>query len=204
MQSARNSGFSDQRYLRFLNGERGSVDGKPRRHRRATQAADHKDEARLIMASVYKRKRDKANTLASWYIACADADGIRRTVKGCTDRAATEQMARKLETEAELRRRGLIDPRDEQFAADEAVPLGEHLEAWRLFSLSVNNGERHANQGFARVRNLMAMAKATRLSDLSLARMQAAAQRAEEQESITSDNPPSRLAGQELCEMGLA
>ena len=126
------------------------------------------------MASVYKRKRDKASKLASWYIACADADGIRRTVKGCTDRAATEQMARKLETEAELRRRGLIDPRDEQFAADEAVPLGEHLEAWRLFSLSVNNGERHANEGFARVRNLMAMAKATRLSDLSLARMQAA------------------------------
>ena len=51
------------------------------------------------MASVFKRKRDKANRLASWYIAYSDENGVRRTVKGCPDKSATEAIARKLESE---------------------------------------------------------------------------------------------------------
>jgi hypothetical protein len=46
------------------------------------------------MASVFKKSRDRANKLASWYIAYQDEDGRRRTVKGCPDKAATEALAR--------------------------------------------------------------------------------------------------------------
>jgi hypothetical protein len=82
------------------------------------------------MASVFKKTRDKSNKLASWFIAYQDEHGHRRTVKGCPDKAATEAMARKLESEAALRRRGVIDPKADAYAAHEATPLADHLAAW--------------------------------------------------------------------------
>jgi integrase len=126
------------------------------------------------MASVFKRKRDKANKMASWYIAYADENGVRRTIKGCPDKAATEGIARKLETEAELRRRGVIDPKNDAYATHEAEPLAEHLEVWRTYLLGKGNSHRHADEGHARVLKLMTAAKANRLSDLTLTRLQAA------------------------------
>ncbi len=64
------------------------------------------------MASVFKKKRDRSRKNACWFIAYQDENGVRRTVKGCTDKAATQRVAAKLETEAELRRRGIIDPQE--------------------------------------------------------------------------------------------
>ncbi len=57
------------------------------------------------MASVFKKSRDRNRKGASWYIAYHDGTR-RRTVKGYTDKAATEALARKLETDADLRRAG--------------------------------------------------------------------------------------------------
>ena len=62
------------------------------------------------MASVFKRTRDRKRPGSSWYIAYADENGIRRTVKGCPDKAVTEALARRLESEAELRRRASSTP----------------------------------------------------------------------------------------------
>jgi hypothetical protein len=126
------------------------------------------------MASVFKRKRDKANKLASWYIAYSDENGVRRTIKGCPDKATTEGIARKLESEAELRRRGVIDPKNDRYAAHEAKPLTEHMDAWRTYLLGKGNSHRHADEGHARVVKLMTEAKANRLSDLTLTRLQTA------------------------------
>ena len=84
----------------------------------------------MTMASVFKRARDKGNRLASWYVAYVDADGVRRTEKGCPDKAATEALARKLESEVELRRGGIIDAKAEPYAAHAARPLSEHLADW--------------------------------------------------------------------------
>ena len=78
------------------------------------------------MSSVFKRARDRKRPGSSWYIAYVDQDGKRHTVKGCPDRAGTKAMARKLESEADLRR-GIIDPRTEAYATHEARPLADHL-----------------------------------------------------------------------------
>jgi integrase len=126
------------------------------------------------VASVYKRKRDRANRLASWYVAYVDADGARRTVKGCPDKAATEAMARKLVSEAELRRRGIIDAKADRYAAHATRPLGDHIEDWHAFLLGKDNTHEHADTARARVKKLIMLAKADRLTDLSLARLQAA------------------------------
>jgi len=126
------------------------------------------------MASVFKRKRDRQRKGASWYVAYVDENGVRKSIKGCADKAATEAMARKLESEAELRRRGIIDVKTDGYAVHEGAPLADHLEAWRVYMLGKGASQRHANEGHARVVKLMSLAKATRLSDLTLTRMQTA------------------------------
>jgi integrase len=126
------------------------------------------------MASVFKRKRDRLRKNSAWFIAFSDENGVRRTVKGCSVKQATQLMAAKLESEAELRRRGVIDRKADLYRLHEATPLADHLEAWRIYLLGKGNGDRHAIEGHARVVNLIALAKATRLSDLTLTRVQAA------------------------------
>src|SRR5208337_5669726 len=67
------------------------------------------------MASVFKKTKDRKRPNSSWYIAYTDHDGVRRTTKGCPDKTATEALARKLESDAELRRRGVIDPKADAY-----------------------------------------------------------------------------------------
>src|SRR5262249_57682662 len=106
------------------------------------------------MASVFKKTRDRSNKLASWFIAYQDEHGRRRMVKGCPDKAATEQLARKLESEAELRRRGVIDPKADAYAAHEARPLADHLADWRASLLPKGHTAKHAHHTVDPVRPL--------------------------------------------------
>lgn len=82
------------------------------------------------MASVFKRGRDKGKRRSIWYIAYNDQDGKRRTRKGFSDKGLTEQLAAKLEHEAMLRKRGLIDPEEERRTQLQNAPVNEHLEAF--------------------------------------------------------------------------
>ncbi len=79
------------------------------------------------MASIYKRKADRRDKRKPYLIAYTDEHGKRRTVSGCTDRAATEEIAGKLEADARLRKRGILDPTRERIAAQSKRPIGEHI-----------------------------------------------------------------------------
>ena len=70
------------------------------------------------MASIYRRRKN-----GPYYITYFVRPRLRRTVKGCKDKAATEALARKLEADAMLRREGVIDAKADQYAKAEAVPL---------------------------------------------------------------------------------
>ena len=119
------------------------------------------------MASVFKRLRDKKRQGASWYIAFTDETGRRRSIKGCLGKHATEAMARKLESEAELRRRGVIDPRTDAFAAHEARPLPGHLADFRAALLAKGGGAKHAGMTHNRIARVLDKAQLKRISDLS-------------------------------------
>jgi len=86
------------------------------------------------MASIYKRKRAK-----KWTIAYYDHNGKRQTVRGFSDKQATERYAVKLEDEADKRRRGYIDHTQERFLENERLPLEEHLEDFERH-LEANGG----------------------------------------------------------------
>ena len=80
------------------------------------------------MASVYKLGRDKKMKHAPWYIMYFDHNGQRKTVKGFTDKSKTEQLASKLEHEAQQRRTGLIDPQQEELANQKRSGIESHLQ----------------------------------------------------------------------------
>ena len=90
------------------------------------------------MASIYKKIHSttdpktgqKVNKKSKkWWIKYRDADGIVRRVPGCTDKAATLQMAAKREREAELKKAGVNDP----YETHRKRPLLEHLETYERF-----------------------------------------------------------------------
>jgi integrase len=119
------------------------------------------------MASVFKKSRDRTNKLASWYIAYQDENGRRRTVKGCPDKTATEAMARKLESDADLRRRGVVDPKAEAYAAHEARPLTDHLDAWGESLKAEGATAKHVGLTTSRMRRIVALICGAKLSEVS-------------------------------------
>src|SRR5262249_12717971 len=118
------------------------------------------------MASVFKRKRDRARKNASWFIAYQDENGKRRMVKGCPDKAATEAMARKLESEADLRRRGVIDPKADAYAAHEATPLADHLVAWGGSLQAEEATAKHVELVLSRARRIVALMRGAALAEI--------------------------------------
>ena len=117
------------------------------------------------MASVFKRG-GRANRRGSYYIAYYDENGKRRTVKGCTDKEASEALARKLEADALLRRKGVINPKDDQYAAAERVLLAEHLDDFRADLLKKHVTKKHANTVFRRASRVIELCGAKNISKL--------------------------------------
>jgi len=102
------------------------------------------------MASIFKQKYTIRNEMGKiirkqskyWYIDYKTADGTRKRVKGFKDKAATVQLAAKLEKEAELAEAGVID----RFKEHRKRPLKEHLEDFENALLAKGNTVRHIRQ----------------------------------------------------------
>ncbi len=101
------------------------------------------------MASIYKKGRDKAKKRSVWYISYTDENGKRKTVKGFRDKGQTEQLAAKLENEVMLRKRGLIDAKQERMAEQQRRPIEEHLDGFRR-SLG-HNTDKHIDHTIQRI-----------------------------------------------------
>ena len=91
-------------------------------------------------------------------------------VKGCPDKAATEAMARKLESEADLRLRGVIDRKADAYAAHESVPLADHLADWHGDMMARGKTPKHADQYRERAGKLAALVRGVRLADIEAGR----------------------------------
>ena len=103
------------------------------------------------MASIFKRGKDKRRKDRPYYIAFVDERGQRRTIKGCADYAATMEIARKLESDVALRKRGVIDPSQERFAEHARRPIGEHLAEFVQRAKAEGRAKRYVQQVKARL-----------------------------------------------------
>ena len=115
------------------------------------------------MASIFKKDRRKGSP---WYIDYFDENAQRKRVKGCTDRGATEQIARKLESEVELRRRGVIDARTDARVGHAARPMTYHLDDFRSQLTAKGATLKHATMTLERVRRIVALAKGASLASV--------------------------------------
>jgi integrase len=120
------------------------------------------------MATIYKRNKRKKNEPYS--IQYLDHEGTRKTVMGFTDRGLTEQLAAKLETEARLRRTGLIDPEQEKSVERKLSPIEDHLTAFEL-SLG-DNTDKHVKLTMFRTRRLIEGCAFTCLGDIDAEKVQ--------------------------------
>lgn len=95
------------------------------------------------MATIFKRKRDRNRPGASYWIGYVDHTGRRRWARGTSEKASTQRIASKLENDADLRRRGIIDPAAEQLADHARTPLQKHLAEYQRMLESKGGTERH-------------------------------------------------------------
>jgi len=98
----------------------------------------------------------------------------RKVVYAGKDKSAAKALARKLESEALLRRKGVIDDRAERWSEAEAHPLTKHLADYESNLKARGNTDKHANLTAARVRQVLDAAGLRHISDLTPSRVQAA------------------------------
>jgi site-specific recombinase XerD len=116
------------------------------------------------VATIFKRTRDARKRHAPYWIQYLDYDGQRRTAKGFTDKGLTEQLAAKLENEALLRKRGMIDPGQEKLADQRRTPIEDHLEAFER-GLE-DNTEKYTTLTMSRVRRVVKGCAIETLADI--------------------------------------
>ena len=122
------------------------------------------------MASI--RKRGKG-----YYFRVVDGDGVQRERRGCTDRRQTEAMAAAAEAEAAQVRNGYVDPRAVAIKAHDGRPLADHVADWHRHLVAKGGTAKHADLSRNRVTRLVDLAKARRVSDVSLSGIQGALKR---------------------------
>jgi len=113
------------------------------------------------MASIFKRSKKKNQP---YWIQYKDHFGKRKTAKGFTDKGLTEQLAGKLESEARLRKTGMIDPQQERYAEVKQAALKVHLDAFAE-SLA-DNSPKHCTVTKARVNCIVEGCGFTSLVDI--------------------------------------
>ena len=121
------------------------------------------------MASVFKPKGQKSK---KWRYRYKDYDGRWVTRTGVEDKQATAQIAAKMETDAELKRRGLIDPKAVTYAAAESRPLQEQIDDFHATLAAKGNTKQHTDLVRSRVVKLLSVCRCNSLSDMTAAKVQ--------------------------------
>ena len=123
------------------------------------------------MASIFKSKGK-----AEYTVLYMDEHGRRRKKKGYTDKRESERLAKELEDRARKIKDGLADPKAEAYRGHEGMPLIEHLTAFEQSVRAKGSTAKHVHMKAQRTRRVLDLAKARRISDLSLSKALAAVQ----------------------------
>jgi hypothetical protein len=135
------------------------------------------------------RKRDKL-----WYYRVVEIDGIQHEVKGCTDKRATEELAREAETKTARQRAGLIDTKAESHRDEAARPMSVHLDDFEAALLAKGGTPKHATLYSDRARRIVALARGTRLDLIDLPQRSTVQQRAIAMKSLVAVLEDARLS----------
>ena len=110
------------------------------------------------MASFRKRGRN-------WYYRYVNADGEKLEEKGCPDRRATEEIARGKESDVARIRAGL-DPKELDYRSHVALPLSDHVAAWKASVEAKGATEKHVELFTKRAKRVIALLKGAELAEI--------------------------------------
>lgn len=110
-----------------------------------------------------------------WTIEFTNEHGMpQRVASGTPDRLIAEQIASRLESDAAMRKRGLLDPEAEQIAEQAKRPLADHVADFEHYLQSKGVTPRHASETISRINAVLGAGSCSKLADLSTSRIQAA------------------------------
>jgi integrase len=116
------------------------------------------------MEKPFKKKKDKGIRYAPYWFRYTDENGKRRMRKGFTDKAETARLQAKLQHEADLRRRGLIDAGLEAIVVSERSDIDEHLAA---FEQSIkDNSPKYVQLVMSRLKKMLTLCGFASLADI--------------------------------------
>ncbi len=112
------------------------------------------------MASYRKRGR-------VWYYRLRDENRKPIEVKGCHTLPATKRIAEAAEDRIRQIRAGTLDPRSIAYQEAEKRPLGDHVQDWYAGMLAKGLTVQHVDDSCMRVRRMIQLMNADRISDLT-------------------------------------
>ncbi len=119
------------------------------------------------MASVFKRG-GKANRGGYWYVAWVDHAGKRRTrCTKTTDKAAAERIAAKLQSDAALRREGVIDPTLDATSKESQRSIESHLADYELKMVAAHRTTKHVERMGGMIREFAKWSGVVRVADIT-------------------------------------
>ena len=130
------------------------------------------------------------NYTVEWF----DWQGKRQRTSGGPDKDAADALGRKLEAEEMQRRRGLINPAAERFAAEGRRPIEEHLADFREHLESKGDTREHVELVAFRLQAVVDGCRLMRLSDLTASRVQAVVASLRHERSLRTCNGYLRAA----------
>jgi hypothetical protein len=89
-----------------------------------------------------------------WYYRYVNEIGKKIESKGHRDYKTTQAMAQKAELTVYQIRNGLISPKDAEILSQDAVPLKDHINAWKADILAKGSTAKHTEHTTNRVRRL--------------------------------------------------
>jgi len=118
------------------------------------------------MATIYKR-RGKANRHGNYYASWIDHTGKRRVkCTFTTEYAVAQRIAAKLESDAALRREGVVDAQQESFSTEARRPLASHIDAYESKLEASGRSEVHVTETCKAIRKIADVCAFKLLSDL--------------------------------------
>ncbi len=113
------------------------------------------------MASIFKRTKRKCEPYTIQYL---DHRNKRRTATGFTDKGLTEELAGKLETEARLRRTGMVDAGLDRITEQRRLPIADQLAE---FEASIgDNSPQYVKLTMGQLRRIMVGCEFKTLADI--------------------------------------
>jgi len=91
----------------------------------------------------------------------------RKKTTGCKDRKTAQEVANKIELDANLRKRGHIDSKAERYAQEARRPILEHLADFRAFLADKDNTAKHVQMTCQHIETIIQACKAEWIGDLT-------------------------------------